>query len=170
MAKKPNLAKTLRETIAMYKRLSRIAPPKDFDWSDKSKRSEAANEALTLRYLSVMKLGLLADRNEIPIGKAFKAFGMNHKNPDDWRDLLGFFAMIHFPQTPAEQRYQEISFKFFEVRLTTKNRQRAIEAVREHFKTTVRTVEKALAWHKEFFGPSTEAKKRASASVKRTVH
>jgi hypothetical protein len=58
------------------------------DWNDQQERAISANIALTL------------DRTDSTLRKAFKTFGLDPKNPLNWRYLLLYLADILFKRPP----------------------------------------------------------------------
>jgi hypothetical protein len=57
---------------------------RETDWDDVAQRSLAAHYALSL------------DDLDKPLKKAFKAFGLDPRNPFHWRKLLAYFSDAHF--------------------------------------------------------------------------
>jgi tetratricopeptide (TPR) repeat protein len=63
---------------------------RETDWDDVAQRSLAAHHALSL------------DDLDKPLKKAFKAFGLDPRNPFHWRKLLAYFCDVHFD--PRQRR------------------------------------------------------------------
>jgi hypothetical protein len=57
------------------------------NWDDAETRKVAASQALSI------------DDQDIAIKKAFETFGLDLKNPFDWRRLMAYFADVHFGES-----------------------------------------------------------------------
>jgi hypothetical protein len=96
-------------TLPLRERLAKLIgpPPEPIgfgpDWEEDAIRAAAA-----LRVESSSGTNL-----EAPIEIAFQKFGLDPRNPDDWRTLVVYFAFVHFAlkTTPARGRKREWGYE-----------------------------------------------------------
>jgi hypothetical protein len=110
VSNKDSASKRLRREIKRVRNPLRIAlrRPPDVDWTDRRLREAAANKALTL--------GDTPSDNSLR--KAFEQFGLDPRDPFDWRSLLDSFADAHFARVSgAPPKWDKDSWQLFEDRV-----------------------------------------------------
>jgi len=82
--------------------------PPDVDWTNRRLREVAANKALTLGDTP----------GDSSLRKAFEQFGLDPRDPFDWRSLLDSFADAHFAGVRgAPPKWDEDSWQLFQDRV-----------------------------------------------------
>jgi hypothetical protein len=114
-SKKDSASKRLRRAIERARSPNPLRAllrrPPDADWTDQRLREVAANIALTL----------CDTPGDSSLRKAFEQFGLDPRNPFDWRSLLHSFANAHFDEPArvlgAPPKWNKDSWQLFQERV-----------------------------------------------------